>query len=156
MSRILKGPPERPSDNVTYFRMSDEWWDISFLCWARDPLLRPSLSELLPKVEKTKVSVLIHLYNMLTQSDEAIANTTQLLTQLSQRANYFCINLDDQVDRDTEIAPLRDSNAIICRGSLRPVGTKITVKTVRAGLPAGDEQAIEVWTVHAGFHRSDS
>ncbi|KIM64460.1 hypothetical protein SCLCIDRAFT_115246, partial [Scleroderma citrinum Foug A] len=67
VTRILAGPPERPSDNVTNFRMSDEWWNISSLCWARDPLLRPSMSELLRKVEETKVSVLIHLCNMLTR-----------------------------------------------------------------------------------------
>jgi len=108
------------------------------------------------KVEETKVSVLIHLFNMLTQPDKAIADTTQLLTQLSQRANYFCINLDDQVDRNANIAPLRDSNAIIYRGALRSMSTKITVKTLRAGLPAGDKHTIEVWTVHASFHRSDS
>lgn len=67
VTRILAGPPERPSDNVTNFRMSDEWWNISSLCWARDPLLRPSMSELLRKVEETKVSVLIHSCNMLTR-----------------------------------------------------------------------------------------
>lgn len=67
LNQILTRPPERPSDSATNSRMSDEWWNISFSCWARDPLLRPSLSQLLCKVEETKVSVLIHLYNILTQ-----------------------------------------------------------------------------------------
>jgi len=71
---------------------SDEWWNISFSCCARDLLLQPSLLELFCKVEETKVSVLIHLYYILTQSDKAIADSTQLLTQLSQQATY-CINL---------------------------------------------------------------
>ncbi|KIM62069.1 hypothetical protein SCLCIDRAFT_845889 [Scleroderma citrinum Foug A] len=40
----------RPSDEATYFRLTDEWWNICLLCWHLDPLKRPRMSDILAKI----------------------------------------------------------------------------------------------------------
>lgn len=45
--RIVKGPPERPSDCS---RLTDKWWEIFSSCWERDPRLRPSIGEMTRRV----------------------------------------------------------------------------------------------------------
>ncbi|KAG6329427.1 hypothetical protein ID866_9661 [Astraeus odoratus] len=57
MARILRGPPDRPSDASTYFRMTDYWWDICTLCWTRDLLSRPTMSEVVAIVQEYMVCV---------------------------------------------------------------------------------------------------
>ncbi|KAG6330634.1 hypothetical protein ID866_8457 [Astraeus odoratus] len=54
--RILRGPPERPSDEWTYSRMTDDWWELLCSCWQRGPLLRPSMSELVSTIEQLELS----------------------------------------------------------------------------------------------------
>ena len=54
---ILKAPPGRPGGDLCCHRMTDDWWAICSDCWARDPLLRPSMSCVLGRVEGTKVGV---------------------------------------------------------------------------------------------------
>ncbi|KAL4067929.1 kinase-like domain-containing protein [Scleroderma citrinum] len=48
--RIMKGPPNRPKRKDTYSRLIDEWWQICSLCWKRDPLSRPNMSELVDAI----------------------------------------------------------------------------------------------------------
>ncbi|KAG6332055.1 hypothetical protein ID866_7032, partial [Astraeus odoratus] len=50
--RIMQGPPDRPSDFVTCSRMTDAWWEICCMCWMRDPLRRPSISEILERLNQ--------------------------------------------------------------------------------------------------------
>ncbi|KAL4064646.1 kinase-like domain-containing protein, partial [Scleroderma citrinum] len=57
--RILQGPPDRPTDCLTHYRMSDDWWGICLECWTSIPLSRPSISQILNKVEATKVCALV-------------------------------------------------------------------------------------------------
>lgn len=57
---ILSGPPDRPSDDLTCCRMTHNWWAMCSDCWERDPLLRPSMSNLLSRIESTEVRA--HLY----------------------------------------------------------------------------------------------
>ncbi|KAG6329347.1 hypothetical protein ID866_9741 [Astraeus odoratus] len=57
MARILRGPPDRPSDASTCFRMTDYWWDICTLCWTRDPLSRPTMTEIVAIVQEYMVRV---------------------------------------------------------------------------------------------------
>jgi len=45
MLRVLKGMPDRPR------RMSDEWWDLCTPCWEFDPALRPTMMDLVRKIE---------------------------------------------------------------------------------------------------------
>ncbi|KAG6333945.1 hypothetical protein ID866_5142 [Astraeus odoratus] len=47
ITRILQEPPDRPSDESTCSRMTDQWWEICTLCWTRDESLRPSISAIL-------------------------------------------------------------------------------------------------------------
>ncbi|KAI6127878.1 kinase-like domain-containing protein [Pisolithus croceorrhizus] len=42
---ILTGPPERPSEEDTCFRMTDEWWALCSRCWTREPSSRISISD---------------------------------------------------------------------------------------------------------------
>ena len=84
---------------------------------------------------------------------QATADTTQLLTLMSEHATCFSINLNDQVDRNMNIPPHHDISAIVFQGTLRSDGTKLMVQTVRASLPAGNKQTIEVLTVHVPFRR---
>ena len=47
--RMQKGHPDRPSDEATCFRLTDEWWNICLSCWYSDPLARPHISDILAK-----------------------------------------------------------------------------------------------------------
>ncbi|KIM70601.1 hypothetical protein SCLCIDRAFT_1206733 [Scleroderma citrinum Foug A] len=54
---ISQGPPNRPTDEITCGRMTDEWWGICCLCWKPDEPSRPPISDIIEKVEvssKTK------------------------------------------------------------------------------------------------------
>ncbi|KAI6045342.1 kinase-like domain-containing protein [Pisolithus marmoratus] len=42
---ILEGPPERPSDEDSNSRMTDEWWTLCSCCWTREPSSRISMSD---------------------------------------------------------------------------------------------------------------
>ncbi|KAI6132357.1 kinase-like domain-containing protein, partial [Pisolithus croceorrhizus] len=42
---IMAGPPERPSDEDTYFRMTDEWWALCSRCWTGEPSSRINMSD---------------------------------------------------------------------------------------------------------------
>ena len=49
-SRILEGPPHRPSDEETCSRMTNRWWELSFSCWNPYPSLRPAMSDIINKI----------------------------------------------------------------------------------------------------------
>jgi len=51
--RILKGPPDRPSAENTYFPFTDEWWGIFSECWHSKPLSRPTMFQVANKIEQT-------------------------------------------------------------------------------------------------------
>lgn len=46
LSRITQGPPERPNDQITLSRLTDEWWKICNLCWEQKPSQRSSMSDI--------------------------------------------------------------------------------------------------------------
>lgn len=48
--KILDGQPSRPHDEVTYHRLTNEWWDLCTACWNHDPSLRPEVSEIVEKI----------------------------------------------------------------------------------------------------------
>ncbi|KAG6328297.1 hypothetical protein ID866_10792, partial [Astraeus odoratus] len=50
-TRIIEGPPDRPSPEDTCSRMTEGWWNISSSCWESDPKLRPSTSSLVENIE---------------------------------------------------------------------------------------------------------
>jgi len=52
MSRIIKGPPDRPSAEITCFRLTDEWWGICSECWHLDPPMRPTMKQVAKKIEQ--------------------------------------------------------------------------------------------------------
>ncbi|KAI6044175.1 WD40 repeat-like protein [Pisolithus marmoratus] len=52
MHRLVTGQlPPRPSEESTFSRMTDAWWEICMSCWRREPLSRPSMKELMEKVK---------------------------------------------------------------------------------------------------------
>ncbi|KAL4068442.1 kinase-like domain-containing protein [Scleroderma yunnanense] len=55
--RILKGPPDRPTDESTYSRLTDEWWDLCVSCWKREPLRRPKIAYLVQKTDQMMAGV---------------------------------------------------------------------------------------------------
>ncbi|KAG6329601.1 hypothetical protein ID866_9487 [Astraeus odoratus] len=56
--RILRGPPDRPGDEESRFRMTDEWWSICTSCWASDPSSRPQMADVVEDVRRIFVSFL--------------------------------------------------------------------------------------------------
>ncbi|KAG6330439.1 hypothetical protein ID866_8650 [Astraeus odoratus] len=44
--RILRGTPGRPTDEITQYRLSDEWWGALSRCWIQDPSKRPWMSDI--------------------------------------------------------------------------------------------------------------
>jgi len=50
--RIMRGPPDRLSDDATWYRMIDQWWNMLSPCWKRDPNMRPGISQVLDMVTK--------------------------------------------------------------------------------------------------------
>ncbi|KAG6335519.1 hypothetical protein ID866_3573 [Astraeus odoratus] len=46
LARILRGPPDRPSDESTLSRLTDEWWTLCLSCWTWDVLCRPSMFDI--------------------------------------------------------------------------------------------------------------
>ena len=52
LKRICFGPlPDRPNDLLTCSRMSDAWWNMCNLCWERDVLIRPNISDLMVMID---------------------------------------------------------------------------------------------------------
>ena len=56
--RILQGPPNRPTDESTCFRLTDAWWSVFLLCWDSEPSSRLQIPEIIQKLEEIMVSVL--------------------------------------------------------------------------------------------------
>ncbi|KAG6326936.1 hypothetical protein ID866_12153 [Astraeus odoratus] len=60
MLQILRGPPERPKDELTCFLMDDEWWRICCMCWQQEPLSRPNMSQVVAIIERLGVRHRVH------------------------------------------------------------------------------------------------
>ncbi|KIM69964.1 hypothetical protein SCLCIDRAFT_494998 [Scleroderma citrinum Foug A] len=48
--RILEGPPDRPSNQSTHSRMSDEWWSMCLSCWDVNPSTRPQMFDVMEAI----------------------------------------------------------------------------------------------------------
>jgi len=59
MMRTLRGPPDRPSAENACFRLTDEWWDICSECWHFDPSMRPTMLQVVEKIEQIVCSSLV-------------------------------------------------------------------------------------------------
>ena len=59
LARIVGGQFDRPSDESTCFRLSDEWWELCSMCWKRKPVDRPNISYVVQKIDQImKVSTI--------------------------------------------------------------------------------------------------
>ena len=58
---MRKGPPDRPSAENTCFRLTDEWWGICSECWHRDPSSRPTMLQVVEKIEQIVCSFVTRL-----------------------------------------------------------------------------------------------
>ncbi|KIK18219.1 hypothetical protein PISMIDRAFT_70737, partial [Pisolithus microcarpus 441] len=47
ISRIVKGPPDRPTDDDTCSRLTKEWWKLLSSCWRVEPQSRPTISRVI-------------------------------------------------------------------------------------------------------------
>ncbi|KIM64459.1 hypothetical protein SCLCIDRAFT_632160 [Scleroderma citrinum Foug A] len=62
-ARVLRDPPNRPSEEETCSRLTDGWWDICLPCWQRNPSSRPDMTEIASKIKlmiQCAVSVTLH------------------------------------------------------------------------------------------------
>lgn len=57
--RIVRGPPERPTNKDTCFRMTDQWWELCSACWVRPPSLRPTISDISQRIIKIVYSIFV-------------------------------------------------------------------------------------------------
>ncbi|KIM61482.1 hypothetical protein SCLCIDRAFT_25809 [Scleroderma citrinum Foug A] len=53
--RILQGPPDRPTNELTCSRLTDAWWDVCSRCWIYEPPSRPEMSEIFRKLDEIMV-----------------------------------------------------------------------------------------------------
>ncbi|KAL4067215.1 kinase-like domain-containing protein [Scleroderma yunnanense] len=56
IQRISKESPNRPTNESTCGRMTDQWWEICCLCWERDELSRPPIADIVAIIEKAELS----------------------------------------------------------------------------------------------------
>ncbi|KAG6329189.1 hypothetical protein ID866_9900 [Astraeus odoratus] len=52
ITRILQRPPDRPGDESTCCRMTDQWWHACSSCWVHDVSSRPTISTVLEQIER--------------------------------------------------------------------------------------------------------
>ncbi|KAL4082089.1 kinase-like domain-containing protein [Scleroderma yunnanense] len=50
-NRVQEGPPDRPRNESTHSRMTDEWWNICSLCWKNQEH-RPDISAVISEIEQ--------------------------------------------------------------------------------------------------------
>ena len=83
ITRIMRGPPERPSMNDTESRLTDDWWNLCCSCWDFNPSLRPSMSYLVNKISY----LLVHESKqpVFTQQTKQLSPTTQELLNVCPR-----------------------------------------------------------------------
>ena len=67
--------------------------------------------------------------------------------RLAQRASEHGINLNDRVDRDESFRPLHGGHAIVYRGTIKPEGTWVAVKSLRLS-PSANKAAGNVHALH--------
>ena len=48
--KVMERSPIRPSPETTCSRMTEEWWEICFACWHRDPMQRPPITDVLSRI----------------------------------------------------------------------------------------------------------
>ena len=59
-SRIMQGP-DHPSDEETFDRLTDGWWDQCLYCWQRKPWSRPGIHAITSEIKMLMVRLLLHL-----------------------------------------------------------------------------------------------
>ncbi|KAG6333029.1 hypothetical protein ID866_6064 [Astraeus odoratus] len=56
MRRLLQGKlPVRPTEESSCFRMTNAWWDICSSCWQREPMSRPTITEVKHEMNGTRI-----------------------------------------------------------------------------------------------------
>ncbi|KAI6044497.1 kinase-like domain-containing protein [Pisolithus marmoratus] len=54
ITRILTSPPDRPTDDDTCRRMTEQWWSLLSLCWKIDPGMRPTMPYIIEMIDRIK------------------------------------------------------------------------------------------------------
>ncbi|KAI6151689.1 hypothetical protein BKA82DRAFT_955776 [Pisolithus tinctorius] len=88
--RICTGQtPDRPTDEETLSRLTDEWWNLCLSCWRFEPLSRPTISHIVETIAKImqhsfmsmQRSVVLHDFGPSSASQIACdANELKVLT----------------------------------------------------------------------------
>ncbi|KAL4069147.1 kinase-like domain-containing protein, partial [Scleroderma citrinum] len=51
-AEVMRGPPERPSDEATHGRLTRMWWQGCLSCWNHEPLLRPTMTMIVKRIDQ--------------------------------------------------------------------------------------------------------
>ncbi|KAI6008846.1 kinase-like domain-containing protein [Pisolithus orientalis] len=124
--------PCRPSDDCTWSRMTDEWWNLCCLCWNTTPSLRPPMSQVVDMIEQT--------------TSESVAGTlggpaqraTSPLTKVIQQVSQFDISVFEEIEEHLDGPVLRGRYATVFRGVIPSKGINVAIKSVRSSPPAQD------------------
>lgn len=57
MYKILRALPARPGEEETFFRLTDDWWEMCSSCWNRQPFLRPQMSAVVKSISAKAGSI---------------------------------------------------------------------------------------------------
>ncbi|KAG6335518.1 hypothetical protein ID866_3572 [Astraeus odoratus] len=162
LKHILMNDRKRPSDEDTNCRMTDEWWEICQSCWNRKPSLRPSMSTVIQEISRLQVCTYsdymefcVEMLTLFTrprpesqplrfhQSTSTNTNVKSVPGEVVELPSVSGTNLYGRVDKDLTAHPVHGAFMVVYRGTLRPEGTKVAIKTARGGL-CGNEQVTKV------------
>ncbi|KAG6332469.1 hypothetical protein ID866_6619 [Astraeus odoratus] len=150
--RILTGPPERPSAEVTLSRLTDGWWEICLACWVRDPTLRSTMSKIAKKIVSldatSNVTIPASEPTQLHTTSETVINDASLdprpalqRLRVVERASRYSIILDGRVETDWKVVN-KGEYGFVSKGILHPEGIEVAIKTPPGGLE-DDEDTIK-------------
>jgi len=77
IQRILQGQPDRPTDETTHGRMTDQWWEICCLCWKRDESSRPLISDIVAVIVSILFTCIFSTFNATQEKAEVSSRRTR-------------------------------------------------------------------------------
>ncbi|KAI6011821.1 kinase-like domain-containing protein, partial [Pisolithus marmoratus] len=145
IARILQRRlPCRPSDDSTQSRMTDEWWDLCYLCWNAAPASRPSMSKIVEMIAQTTSESVDSTLGIPVQP------TTSPLAKIIQQATQFDVKVLEEIEGHLGGPILRGRCATVFRGVTLPTGINVAIKTFRASPPGQD------WAIRRVLYEVDT
>ncbi|KAG6336078.1 hypothetical protein ID866_3004 [Astraeus odoratus] len=91
VNRIVQGPPSRPADEATCYRMTHEWWNICYACWQDGPALRPKISRIITRIQATQVMCCYSISFIVFQHAIAAGSPVMLFLIMSTYASKHSV-----------------------------------------------------------------